>query len=68
MLAVRMGHGRQEDFHLLRYAALSAAPETDHPTLRDTGLCRVQHLCFHITGFQPLCDQPPGREVANGLF
>jgi site-specific DNA recombinase len=48
--------------------SLQLCKGSKRPTLRDTGLCRVQHLCFHITGFEPLCDQPPGREVANGLF
>jgi hypothetical protein len=28
----------------------------------------MQHLCFHISGFQPLLDQPPCGEVANGLY
>ena len=28
----------------------------------------MEHLCFHITGFEPLLDQLPSREVANGLY
>src|ERR1700704_7189755 len=27
----------------------------------------MQHLILHITGFEPLLDQLPSREVANGL-
>jgi hypothetical protein len=39
----------------------------DHPTLGYTGFGGMQHLIFPIPGFEPLLDQLPSWEVANGL-
>jgi hypothetical protein len=39
----------------------------DHPTLRHTGVRGVKHRLFHVSGFEPLFNQFPCREIANGL-
>jgi hypothetical protein len=39
----------------------------DDPTLWHAGVGGMQYLILHVSGFEPLLDQLPSREVANSL-
>jgi hypothetical protein len=47
--------------------SLQLCKGSEHRTLGYTGFGGMPHLIFHITGFEPLLDQLPREEVANGL-
>jgi site-specific DNA recombinase len=38
-----------------------------HSALGDTSVSGMPHVLFHVASFQPLFDQLPCREIANGL-
>jgi hypothetical protein len=39
----------------------------DHPTLGDPGVGGTPHVLLHVASFEPLFDQFPCWEIADGL-
>jgi len=39
----------------------------NYSTLWHSGVRGMKHLLFHVSGFEPLSNQLPSREIANGL-